>query len=533
MHFLQKYGIITVTMNKHKPFKRCFGLFIMGIYLVFFGGFTLNDYDETTATHHSKDGYVILPHADAGYIKTTTSARVSILGACNPDYPLYMDGEPVEITPNGFFSIYCELILGRNVFMFTNDDFVNELVITRTTPTKVPPIKRVDFEKRLFGRTMSGNVSRFYDGNDNEKHGTPLATGTTFQIVAQHGDRYILHDGSYVYENRVELLGDDDEYNSYKHQLYSVDMDAKEREAIVTVYHANGAQSELRVTPHDSRPVTGYFATFDDDGVLQVVLNTAPARLQDAVVMIDAGHGGDDPGALGPPGEYGPMEKDFNKIVARRVTALLESYGVTVVYSGSGNTHEPRVLERIERFEETPVFDFVLSVHANSMAVTSDFTSGQGSLMFYTLDHSEEAAEILLRQVADATEQEYVTPIRRNFAMARYTAAPSMLFEMGYMCNPDEYERMLDEDYLDTIGTALGEGIIEYLVGNGAQDIPETSDTEPTTAANETTVTQADTAETTVSPSPERRWLIALPTAIALLSAAIIIRAFILIKKYK
>ena len=51
-----------------------------------------------------------------------------------------------------------------------------------------------------------------------------------------------------------------------------------------------------------------------------------------------------------------------------------------------------------------------------------------------------------------------------NFAMSRYTGAPSMLFEMGFMCNPAEYELLINADYLDNMGIALGKSIEKYLL---------------------------------------------------------------------
>jgi hypothetical protein len=162
-------------------------------------------------------------------------------------------------------------------------------------------------------------------------------------------------------------------------------------------------------------------------------------------------------------------------------------------------------LERVELFAETTIPpDLVVSIHTNSMPMHHDFTSQEGVLMFYTLDHSEQAANDILAHIANNTGHDFVPAIRRNFAMARYIAAPSMLFEMGFMCNPLDYERLLDSDYLDLIAESLGEAIVQHLldvIGEPEESPPET--VEIVTSSPESVTTTPITTQT--SETPETR----------------------------
>jgi hypothetical protein len=176
------------------------------------------------------------------------------------------------------------------------------------------------------------------------------------------------------------------------------------------------------------------------------------------------------------------MEKDFNLYVAEIARDYLENLGVNVIFLRDRDV-AVNIFDRVEYFAHEP--DIVVSVHANSMPLSADFSRGFGPLMFYTLDHSEQAADDMIRLIISemvnflGTDTLFTSlpdgaslPHRRqNFAMARYTGGPSMLFEMGFLCNPEEYELLLNIGYLDRMGEALGRAIAQWIVdGRTAQD---------------------------------------------------------------
>jgi N-acetylmuramoyl-L-alanine amidase len=435
---------------------------LLALYVILACGFTLTDFDNDE--RDSSVGFIILPHSQSGYLTRMTANNASILGASNPDFPVYINDEQLSTTANGFFAVYVALELGRNVFEFRNGEATTELIITRIAPPVPTPARRVNFSRPVYGRTISGNVARFYDGDDNRRPGTPLARGTTFRIIAEQGDTYILHDGSYVYSSRVERITADDAYSTDAIQLYSVKTSGKS--ATVTVYPIDSEPEHHEYV--FNAPITGHSVIGrGEDGEQLFEFHHPPTRLRDAWVLVDAGHGGNDPGALGPPGRYGAMEKCFNSIVAMRTVEILRTNGVNTVFSRDKDETFP-ILERMEQFEETP-FDFIVSVHANSTSISRDFRTVTGAQMYFTLDQSEQAANDVIAHIAANTAQSFTPAIRRNFAMARHTVAPSMLFEKGFICNPADYEKLLDENYLALIATSLAEGIIAYLIDNGAE----------------------------------------------------------------
>jgi N-acetylmuramoyl-L-alanine amidase len=435
------------------------------VYLLLILGFVVNTsfvLPDSEEFEHDNNGFVILPHAINGEIKSFHN-RVSILGACDPRFPLFINGEEVAVTANGYFNLHVPLDVGENLFVFGNGEELAELIVIREVPEPFVRPPRVYYEEEVFGFAPYDNISRFYDGDDDGKMGTPLARGTTFRIIAEDGGFYILHDGSYVFRSNVELLDELDESN-----LYSIEM--LEAEAVITFYRLDG-ERETETVPLEEA-VTGYFVEFID-GEMQIRFNRAPTALSEAVVIIDAGHGGIDSGAVGPPGKYGAMEKDLNLYVSQRTVEYLEAHGITAVFIRD-NDEEYLIRNRtdyISRLEE--LADLSVSVHANAMPPHLDFASQSGPLMFYTLDKSESAANEVLEYIAGETGFEFKPAMQRNFALARYTAAPSMLFEMGFIVNPEEYERLIDTDYLDLIAQSLGQAIVRYLLNTIPHDAPE------------------------------------------------------------
>jgi N-acetylmuramoyl-L-alanine amidase len=411
-----------------------------------------------------ENGYVILPHMRRDGTITISRPRISLLGASNPDLPLTLNGEVTETTASGFFVAYVDLEEGDNLFTFRNGDATVELTVIRNISEPRDPDPIIEYAEPMYGTTPYDNISRFYDRDDDRKMGTPLAKGTVFKIVAGNNEFYRLQDGSYVFKTNIVGVPRPEVSNLYRVEI-------QDNRVTSTVYDFDGEVSSATRPFADDKQAVGYFVNIvepQDDLIGKTMsFNYAPNCLTEATVIIDAGHGGYDPGALGPLGIYGPMEKDLNLYVARKTVEYLESHGINVVFMRDDD-EDYRILDRIDYIYQMSMqreFAHVLvSVHANATHMHNDFSTVSGAKMYYTLDQSEDAANIILQHIAEQTRQDFIPIIKRNFAMARYTPGASMLFEMGYMCNPEDYELLIDIDYLDLMATSLGEGIVKYLM---------------------------------------------------------------------
>ena len=188
--------------------------------------------------------------------------------------------------------------------------------------------------------------------------------------------------------------------------------------------------------------------------------------LEGITVLIDPGHGGVDPGALGPAGNYGPREKDVNLMVARQAQAYLEEMGAQVLM-----THwEDRSVELYQRAAITDKVkpDIFVSVHSNSVVEYSNGGKADGVLSFYYNFFSDHLAYNLTVAVEEYTSRLRQSSTQSAYVVARPTAALATLLEIGYMCNPEQYEELINISYIERTGYAIAKGVQATLEGQTA-----------------------------------------------------------------
>lgn len=174
-------------------------------------------------------------------------------------------------------------------------------------------------------------------------------------------------------------------------------------------------------------------------------------------IVIDPGHGGDDPGATGASGRY---EKDFTLSVSKKIVRLLEQEPKIQVFM---TREDDRTLSTADRFR--PNFandlqaDLYLSVHGN----TFESPSVSGIETFYYHDESLSLAETVHAKLAAASGFEDRGVKREDYYVLKETNMPAILMELGYLTNPQEEETMWTDEFQESVASAIVEGIKEYL----------------------------------------------------------------------
>jgi N-acetylmuramoyl-L-alanine amidase len=175
------------------------------------------------------------------------------------------------------------------------------------------------------------------------------------------------------------------------------------------------------------------------------------------VVVIDPGHGGPDPGAVG---IGGLQEKELVLDVSRQVSAKLEQQGVNAVLSRSDDRDldlEPRV--QLARQVNATIF---VSIHANSISLSRPDISGIETY-FYSSSASERLARIVQRnllQTTGATDRGVHTA---RFYVLRRTTMPAILIEIGFVTGQEDAARLSTANYRTLLAEAITRGILEYL----------------------------------------------------------------------
>jgi N-acetylmuramoyl-L-alanine amidase len=177
-------------------------------------------------------------------------------------------------------------------------------------------------------------------------------------------------------------------------------------------------------------------------------------------VVIDAGHGGEDPGA---PSVTGDWEKAFNLAVARKVYKLLERDSrITPFMTRSDDTY----IGLYERagFANDLGADLFISIHANRYKPEIS-----GVETYYNRADSLKLAEVMHKHLLKATGLPDRDVRKANFVVIRETTMPAVLLECGYLSNGKDAKLLFTESVQNRIAEEIVAGIKEYLTAYGGK----------------------------------------------------------------
>ncbi len=172
-------------------------------------------------------------------------------------------------------------------------------------------------------------------------------------------------------------------------------------------------------------------------------------------VVIDPGHGGGDPGAIG---IGGLREKDINLTVSRRVQATLAAQGINVLMTRSDDSEvelEPRVV-----FADRADADVFVSIHSNSISLSRPDVSG---LETYYYSSGQRLAQTIHDNILQRTSlRDRGVRTARFYVLVR-TSMPAVLVETGFVTGSEDAARFRDPQALDVLADAIAAGILQYL----------------------------------------------------------------------
>jgi len=181
-----------------------------------------------------------------------------------------------------------------------------------------------------------------------------------------------------------------------------------------------------------------------EDGIVKLYLKQAPHLSQDdkpltgVTIMLDAGHGGGDSGALGVAGIEGVKESQLNLAVAKASAALLKEYGADVVMTRDDIDTFIELEERRSLVRSVKP-DLFISVHHNSMDYSYDSNKAYGSECYYFTHQSKQLADLMSKNVSRATNRRDRGEKTGYYYVTRTDIAPSVLMEYSFIINPRDY----------------------------------------------------------------------------------------------
>jgi N-acetylmuramoyl-L-alanine amidase len=236
------------------------------------------------------------------------------------------------------------------------------------------------------------------------------------------------------------------------------------------------------------------------------------ARL--ATIVIDPGHGGEDPGAIG---RHGSQEKDITLMIARRLKALVdEEPDLRAVLTRDGDYYLPLHV-RVDKARRLRA-DLLVSIHADAFlrphargssvyALSERRATSEAAKWLArrendadlvggvnldvkdrylaqtlldlsqtaTIDHSLKLGHAVLAELGQVNSLHKARVEQASFAVLKAPDVPSILVETAFISNPEEEKRLNDEAYRERIARAILAGIKRYLARHPPRPGPMTA----------------------------------------------------------
>ncbi|MEM9977386.1 MAG: DUF3747 domain-containing protein [Cyanobacteria bacterium P01_D01_bin.2] len=182
---------------------------------------------------------------------------------------------------------------------------------------------------------------------------------------------------------------------------------------------------------------------------------TPAARQGEVLIMIDPGHGGRDPGAVG---RNGLQEKEINIFISRRIQRTLEQRGYRVAMTRTQDV-EVDLQPRVDIAERANATIFV-SVHANAISMSRPEVNGLETYYFST---GRNLARSIHSSVLRSVDMRDRGVRQARFYVLRNTSMPAVLVETGFVTGREDAARFQSNAAREQIADAIAQGIIDYL----------------------------------------------------------------------
>ena len=246
-----------------------------------------------------------------------------------------------------------------------------------------------------------------------------------------------------------------------------------------------------------------------DSAAQKIVLNSKSTTDRDIVIVIDAGHGGEDPGSIGPSGSY---EKNVTLGIAKRLESLIgKEKGIKAVMTRTGDYYlSPNKRPQLARKHKADMF---VSIHADAFTTPeprgasvwvlsmkrantelgrwlerteqhSELLGGAAEIiqdtanerylaqtfldmsMDHSLTTSYDVSRDMLKHLKNVTSLHKEKPQGASFAVLTSPDIPSILVEMGFISNPQEEKNLNWSRYRQKMAQSLFNGLKQHFKGS-------------------------------------------------------------------
>lgn len=192
-------------------------------------------------------------------------------------------------------------------------------------------------------------------------------------------------------------------------------------------------------------------------------------RKEKPCVVVDAGHGGKDPGKVG---INGALEKDINLQIALKLKQYLEQEDMEVILTrdsddglyeeNASNKKVQDMKRRVELIEETAP-EVTVSIHQNSYH--EEYVKGAQTFYYTGSEQSKKLAGKIQQSLLKEVDKNNTRVAKANdsYYLLKKTPSTIVIVECGFLSNSEEAAKLCTEEYQDRMAWAVMMGILQYM----------------------------------------------------------------------
>lgn len=408
----------------------------------------------------------------------TTNNYAFFFGKVKSSESLSVNGKNVYTAPNGAFAHSVKLFEGENRIALKTLYGMTIYKFYKTTPNQQEiPIENFD------------NVKAYVNCDNTPLRKTPVDAGMN-RIAHLFGGTHLIINGSQGAFYRVVLSKDNEAWIAKKDVTITdegfypaefINMDTErfknamiqtitftkklpytiedsEKEIIFRVYNPELSEDSV-YNLSIPKPEKYSYTISLDEGKYTLKLHKLTEKPEDAIIVIDAGHGGSEKGAIGC---LGHEEKDINLKIANLVAELLRKRNINVVLTRECDA-DLSLKDRVRIAKENNA-DIFVSIHLNSIGdVPMNIHKNRGTSVYYYNNHSKLLAERIKKEVVRGADTHDDGVKAASFAVIRPSEYIGVLVEAAYMTNPMDTILYTNDKWIKKVSKSIADGIIHYI----------------------------------------------------------------------
>lgn len=205
----------------------------------------------------------------------------------------------------------------------------------------------------------------------------------------------------------------------------------------------------------------GYEIGYDNGTALRIRFHRPPeianpdSVLAGLTIAVDAGHGGENQGALG---ATGVREMNVTFATASHLKSALEAKGARVVMTRTDGSAGPGMLDRWDAALAGNA-QLLVSIHCNSTGNTSDPEVVKGTSTYYRYTGFQPLATIMYDKMLTLGLNQFGVVGSFNFALNAPTQFPNVLVETAFLSNPEDEMKLIDDEFRKAMAAKIAEGV--------------------------------------------------------------------------